>query len=923
MFEFSRSSSAADACEAREPLSPEGAGQWAGALKSWDLCLELDEQDRVIRVGGRQAYRLQRPHGRGDGPRPLAEYLERRAPGAPALAALRRGERLDLALRSDAAAPFTCRFQPMQPLDGLGRSLLLGMDISDLNWQSDSQLHQLQSLSLGKLVLSRLRHVSQGHLAEATQEILESLSGAFRMQAIALLLGDGDGACSVFASHVRPGSDSLLRPGLHLADGELREERGVRLLRSGDGASALLRQIGEEAVYLVPAAMRGGRVGALLVKPVSLEQLAEGPAPQDWQYLAELLANQVADRCELHAQRDSARKLGLLQEMIGGGWWYYRAEQELFELSPALLQSLGLTGEQRRVPLEQLQNLLQPADADELGLRLRASLRSGQALAQDLCLRQPDSRGERRWLRIEGRPQGGGSAPGLSGVLLDISEGRRQEEHAQAAHARLRNLIDSAPVVIYVQRVEQGRLVPEFYSESASNLLGLDLQGQNWQALAERVHPDDLETFFARGRELLREGRVKTRYRLADGQGQWHWLYDEAKLLRDAQGLPSEAVGLWLDVTEQHLAAQRIAASEERYRALVEDSPALICRYTADLVLTYVNRTFADCLAAHPEELVGRRLDEWLAAEDGSALRARLLDAPREGAIEVSEVRFNLPGQRFLWLVWAERPLYDDRGQLLEVQAVGRDNTPVRRAQQQLAQGAKMASLGEMVSGLAHEVKQPLHVLRMTLFNMRQRMNNVGLDESYLDEKLERMDAQVMRVDRLVSHLGVFSRKSAVEALPFDPYAAFEGALGLLGEGLQQHAIQVECRAPAQRVVVRGHADQLEQVIINLLANARDALLGNPGLAERRIVLAQEACREPGWVELHVRDNAGGIEPALLERIFEPFFTTKAEGKGTGLGLSVSHDLVRNMGGSLAASNLPEGALFVIRLPLAPPSGEA
>ncbi|WP_410969980.1 PAS domain-containing protein, partial [Salmonella sp. SAL4458] len=92
-------------------------------------------------------------------------------------------------------------------------------------------------------------------------------------------------------------------------------------------------------------------------------------------------------------------------------------------------------------------------------------------------------------------------------------------------------------------------------------------------------------------------------------------LYDEAKLLRDAQGLPSEAVGLWLDVTEQHLAAQRIAESEERYRVLVEDSPALICRYTADLVLTYVNRTFADSLATSPERLVGRRLDEWLAAE--------------------------------------------------------------------------------------------------------------------------------------------------------------------------------------------------------------------------------------------------------------------------------------------------------------------
>lgn len=153
-------------------------------------------------------------------------------------------------------------------------------------------------------------------------------------------------------------------------------------------------------------------------------------------------------------------------------------------------------------------------------------------------------------------------------------------------------------------------------------------------------------------------------------------------------------MGLWLDVTEQHLAAQRIAESEERYRVLVEDSPALICRYTADLVLTYVNRTFADSLATSPERLVGRRLDEWLAAEDASALRARLLGSPREGASEVPELRFNLPGQRFLWLVWAERPLFDARGELCEVQAVGRDNTPVRRAQQQLAQGAKMASLG-------------------------------------------------------------------------------------------------------------------------------------------------------------------------------------------------------------------------------------
>jgi PAS domain S-box-containing protein len=466
-------------------------------------------------------------------------------------------------------------------------------------------------------------------------------------------------------------------------------------------------------------------------------------------------------------------------------------------------------------------------------------------------------------------------------------------------------------VVIYVQRVEEGHLIPEFYSESAGNLLGLDLQGQNWQALADRVHPEDLETFLGRGRELLREGRVRTEYRLRDSAGEWHWLYDEAKLLRDIQGIPQEAVGLWLDVTEQHLAALQIAESEERYRVLVEDSPALICRYDPDLQLTFINHTFAQVLGEPVAALLGRRLDEWLSEQDCNALRARLVGGGKGAADDSWELRFCLPGQRNLWLIWSDRPLLDAEGRLVEIQAVGRDNTAVRHAQQQLAQGAKMASLGEMVSGMAHEMKQPLHVMRMSLYNARQKLG----EPDYLKDKLERADAQIDRLSRVISHMGVFSRKSELEATPFDPYDACEGAIALLGESLTQHGITLECRAPAQRVVVRGYADQLEQVLINLLANARDALLGRGAEGARWVGVSQEPCTDPGWVELHVRDNAGGIDPAVIERIFEAFFTTKPIGKGTGLGLSVSNELIRNMGGSLSVDNFKGGARFVIRLP--------
>lgn len=873
----------------------------------WDLWLELDSHDRVVARGGGQVHRLLPPADCAGELPTLADYLDRRVPGGSPLASLRGGERVDLVLRSTGDLPLVCRFQAV--LQANEHCLLLGTDISDLNWQSDSQQHKLQCLNLSKLLLARLRHSSQRRLGEAVSEVLEAFCSSFHMRSMALLLESGDGL-QVFACHVQPGVDCLLREGLAVPEQELRAASGATLLGVDGKRSALLEALCCDRLYLVPAPVRGGRLAGLLAEPADRAPSWPVLAPSDWQYLAEILANLVHERAELYGLRDSSRRLSLLQDMVGGGWWRLRVDDSMFELSPAVSVSLGLPEGQNQLALDDLLAQLHPADADELNLRLR-HLQPGGRLVQDLRLRSVMSNQTRRWLRLQGRMQARAGDQLMDGVLLDISEGKLQEEQALAAHARLRNLIDSAPVVIYVQRVEEGHLIPEFYSESAGNLLGLELQGQNWQALAERVHPDDLETFLARGRELLREGRVRTEYRLRDNAGEWHWLYDEAKLLRDIQGIPQEAVGLWLDVTEQHLAALQIAESEERYRVLVEDSPALICRYDPDLRLTFINHTFAQVLGEPVDALRGRRLDEWLSEQDCSALRARLVGGRKTASDDSWELRFCLPGQRNLWLVWSDRPLFDAQGQLFEVQAVGRDNTAVRRAQQQLAQGAKMASLGEMVSGMAHEMKQPLHVMRMSLYNARQKLG----EPDYLKEKLDRADAQIDRLSRVISHMGVFSRKSELEPAPFDPYDACEGALALLGESLTQQGISLESRPPPQRVMVRGYADQLEQVLINLLANARDALLGRDSVGARWVGVSQEPCVDSGWVELHVRDNAGGIDEQVMERIFEPFFTTKPIGKGTGLGLSVSHDLIRNMGGSLSVDNFKGGARFVIRLP--------
>jgi len=228
-----------------------------------------------------------------------------------------------------------------------------------------------------------------------------------------------------------------------------------------------------------------------------------------------------------------------------------------------------------------------------------------------------------------------------------------------------------------------------------------------------------------------------------------------------------------------------------------------------------------------------------------------------------------------------------------------------------------MATLGEMATGLAHEINQPLNVMRMAIVNVLKRLGNGDVQIDYLTEKLQRIDAQVQRAARIVDHMRVFGRRSEVEQQPFDPAQAVEGTLALLVEGMRGKGVELRITTPDVAVQVNGYVDQLEQVLINLMVNARDALLSkreNDRAFQPWISVHTE--HDNRHVRIWVEDNGGGIDPRLLERIFEPFFTTKPIGVGTGLGLSVSYGIVENMGGRLSVSNGEHGARFCVELPI-------
>jgi PAS domain S-box-containing protein len=797
--------------------------------------------------------------------------------------------------------------------------LLQLMDISDLMEEASVFRTRQQCLRMAGQIAEKVRVCSVDRLQEVVVEQLQELAQLWHVPCLALALPDSSGVgWRVYARYSAHTAPELWQTGQRLGTGLDRLDAGIahQLTFGSSSDLAPLQDVFAGADgFALPHSRESVAKAWLLFGFYRARQQAPDLGEREWLNLSSALAGPILFRLSDQTSRHHVERLSVLQDLLGTGWWEFIPGSDEMLLAPQLANTLN-AGE--RLPRLDWLALIHPADRQELSSRL-AQLRDSDApMLFCVRLQQADAAQQTVWFRIQGQTLGSGPTRRVLGFMLDVSDIKNQETEAAAAHARLDNLIASSPAVIYVQRYDQGNLEPTFFSASLRPLLGWTLAECVNGQLSEYIHPEDRDIWFERTRQLLREGFVSRRYRLRDKQGAYHWLLDEAKLLRDDLGIPVEAVGLWLDVTDATLATEQVRESEERYRILVEDSPAMICRYTPDLVLSFGNRPLANYMECAPEQLVGINLGDWLSSDQREAFQQRIDSLTPEAPMSTAEICLELPGREYAWWVWADRGVFDAHGKLIEIQAVGRDNTDVRRSRMQLNQSAKMATLGEMATGLAHEINQPLNVMRMAVVNVLKRLGNGDTDIDYLTEKLKRIDSQVQRAAKVVDHMRVFGRRSEVEEQLFNPLQAVEGTLAMLTESLKGKGVEIRVGNLDFAVRVLGHVDQLEQVLINLMVNARDALLSRHDKdREFQPWISLEVEVDEESITLSVQDNGGGIDPRLLERIFEPFFTTKPAGVGTGLGLSVSYGIVGQMGGQLSVSNTGEGARFRIQLPIA------
>jgi PAS domain S-box-containing protein len=396
--------------------------------------------------------------------------------------------------------------------------------------------------------------------------------------------------------------------------------------------------------------------------------------------------------------------------------------------------------------------------------------------------------------------------------------------------------------------------------------------------------------------------------------------------IRDAEGEVTGGLAVVQDVTEQRAAQNALARSEANFRALIENAPDAVGVFGKQGEHLYMNPTLAKFVGFEREELIGRSVRECIHPDDRAMFDDRNARRERGEALGPTEYRLVHKDGRTLYAEIISMKVQFNGGPA--VLCMMRDLSERKQLQLQLLQSDRLAAVGMLAAGIAHEINNPLAyvmanlevIARHSLPEMT-RLASSDVERERI-ERVAEMIGQVRhgaeRMRRIVRDVKTFARPDDDSREPIEVAGVLDAALQLVAHDLRQRGHLVRDFAPVPKV--EASESRLGQVFLNLLVNALQALPETGDQEVRVRVSAPDAtdAEEGQWVLVEVSDTGDGIPADVLPRVFDPFFTTKPIGVGTGLGLFVCHGIVTSLGGTLEIQSEPgKGTRVSVRLPAA------
>ena len=598
---------------------------------------------------------------------------------------------------------------------------------------------------------------------------------------------------------------------------------------------------------------------------------------------------------------------GLITVVTTGGE-IERANLPVFEYFGKLPEDLGNWSTGDSVHAEDRSGVIQA---------IKQALTSGDPADFEARLRRFD--GVYRWFHIRGLPLRDRQGRIVRWYFLDtdVDEVKRAEEALKSRSRDLKLTIDTIPALVWSARADGS---VDFFSQRWLNYTGLSpAEAQEW-GWTQAFHPEDMERLTIYWQSMMvsgEAGEIEARLRRFDGY--YRWFFIRADALRDEGGTIVRWYGTNTDIDDRKRAEEGLRQSEINLRQITETIPEMLWSATPDGAIDYCNGRLLDYTGFRAEEVM---YDGWMRLVypddlDASAQAWRLSIAIGS-PFRVEARIFHVSDKTYRWCVASARPLLDELGRIVKWHGTVVDmhdwkkaQEEIRETQAELAKMMRVTTMGQLTASIAHEVNQPLSGI---MTNAGTCLRMLDSDPANIDgarETARRTLRDGKRASEVIARLRSLFNNKEVVSEPVDLNDAAREVIALLLSELQRSEVIVRHEFADNLPAVKGDRVQLQQVILNLLRNATDAMGGVERRARRLFIRTEQDGED---VRLTVRDSGVGFDPAAADRLFESFYTTKRDGMG--IGLAVSRSIIEAHGGRLwATTNDGPGATFAFSIP--------